>query len=250
MLGNLLFQGLRQPGQHLFVTENVIRGHAGLAAVEEFSEHDSPGGEGNVGGIVHNTGTFSSQFQHHRGQVLCRLPQHLLAHRLAAGEEDEVKLLLEKCGVFCPAAGNHRHQLRGKSSSHQFSNHLCGVGGVGAGLYHGGVSCGDGCRQRLQGKKKGIIPGTHNQGGAVGGGFPVAPGGKLGKGRPDGFLPGKPSRVAEEIGDFRKGQSHLAHIAFIIAFPQVLGKGLADSLLPALNLPVEPPEHFQPEVNG
>ena len=249
LLCNLLFQGFHQPGQHLFLAQDEVRGHAGLAAVEEFSEHNPPGGKGNGGGVVHDAGTLSAQFQHHRGQVLCRLPQHLLAYGLAAGEEDEVKLLLKQGCVFCPAAGNHRHQLRREAGGNQFPNHLCGVGGVGAGLDHGGVSRGDGGSQRLQGKKEWIVPGAHNQGVAVGGGLAVAPGGKLGKGCGDGFLPGKPSCVAEEIGDFREGQTHLAHIAFIIAFSQILGKGLADGIFPALDFPVEPPEHFQAEVN-
>ena len=73
------------------MTENVVRGDAGLTAVQELSEDDPPGGQGQIGTGIHNAGAFASQFQYGGSQVLRRLTQHHLPYGLRAGKENEVE---------------------------------------------------------------------------------------------------------------------------------------------------------------
>ena len=47
------------------------------------------------------------------------------------------------------------------------------------GLYDGGVPCGKGVCQGLNGQEEGVAPGTHDQNVNVGNGLKKAPGGEL-----------------------------------------------------------------------
>ena len=70
------------------------------------------GGELDIRRRVDDDRAFAAQLQSHRRQMTGCLTHDLLAHRLAAGEEQQVVLLLQQGGVLRPAAGDHRHVLR------------------------------------------------------------------------------------------------------------------------------------------
>ena len=91
------------------VAENIVRSHTGLAAVQEFTEHDPPGRQFQLGALIHNTGTLSTQLQGHRSHVRSCLFQHQLANSFAAGEEDIIKFLFQQASIFLTATLDHRN---------------------------------------------------------------------------------------------------------------------------------------------
>jgi hypothetical protein len=145
------------------VAEDIVRGYAGLAAVEEFAEGDSPGGDFQIGGLMDDTGTLAAQLQGHRSQVHRRLFQNDAAYILAAGKENTVEFFLQQMAVFGPSAVDHCHIFRGEHRFQQLRDDTGGGGGIGTGLYHGGIACGQGIHQGIQGQQQGIVPGAHNQ---------------------------------------------------------------------------------------
>ena len=48
---------------HLAVHQAVVRGHAGLAGVEDLAKGQALGGEGDVGGLVHDDRALAPQLQ-------------------------------------------------------------------------------------------------------------------------------------------------------------------------------------------
>lgn len=137
------------------LTENIVRRHASLAAVEIFSKNNPLRGQAEVRGAVHDAGTLATQLQHSGGQMFRRAAQHLPPHALTAGEKDEVILFFQERGVLRPPASDHRHILRGKALCEQLVNDLACGGRIGAGLDDGRVARGDSVRQWVQGQKKG-----------------------------------------------------------------------------------------------
>ena len=218
---DLLPDGLDQPVLDGRLAVEVVRRHAGLAAVEELPEDDPLGRQGDVGGAVHDAGALSPQLQGHRRQVLGGLPEHLPAHRLAAGEEDVVERLPEQALVLLPPAGDHRHIGGIEAGGDDLLDDGAGVGGVGAGLEHHGVPRRQGVGQGVHGQHEGVVPGAHDQDHPVGGGFHIAPGVELGQRGGDPPLRGEAPGVADHVGDLAAGQPHLAHVALKAALAQV-----------------------------
>ena len=254
MLAELLLNLGRKLGHQLFpdgsVAEDIVRGHAGLAAVEKFSEDNAFGGQRNIGGFVHDAGAFAPQLQHHGGQMLRRPAQHLPAYALAAGEENEVKFLLQQSGVFRPAPRDHSHIRRVKAPGQNFGNEPSRGRSVGAGLYNGGISGGDGIGQRIHGQQEGIVPGAHDQGVAVGHRLGEAVGGKLRQRRGNGLCPGKAVGVADQEGQLRQHQPGFAQKALEGAFSQILLQSPGDGGLIGLNCRIEFFQLGHPEGHG
>ena len=174
----------------------------------------------------------------------------LLAHALAAGEEDVVKPFLQQSGVFRPASGDHRHIFRPKALADQALHQGAGAGRVGAGLDYGGVSGGDGVHQGIQGEHKGVVPRAHDEYRPVGGGLFIAAGGELGQGRGHRFLPREGRGVPAHIAQLAEHQAGLAQIALAGALAQVLLKRLGDGRLVGLNAGPEPVQRPQAEVHA
>ena len=74
------------------VAVNVIRGHAGLAAVQIFAEDDSSGGQPDICGSIHDAGAFSAKFQCNRSQMFCGAAHDFFANGLASGKEDIIEM--------------------------------------------------------------------------------------------------------------------------------------------------------------
>ena len=222
---NLFFQFRDEPVFHGGVAEDVVGSHAGLAAVYKFSEDDAPGRQGDVGGFVYDTGALSAKLQGNRRQVFRRLPHDLFPDRLAAGKENVVEIQAEKAGILRSSAVYHSHKFRGEAALQHLRHGSGGVGRVGAGLDHSGVSRGDGVHQGIDGQEKRIVPGAHDQHAAVGGGLFKAPGHVLGQRGGNAFFPGKTGHMAQHVAQLALDQSDLAHVAFRPAFSQIGPKG-------------------------
>ena len=182
--------------------------------------------------------------------MLRRPAQHLPAYPLAAGEENEVEFLLQQGAVFRPTSRDHSHIGRVKAPGQNFGNEPSRGRSVGAGLDDGGVSGGDGIRQRLHGQQKGIVPGAHNQGAAIGHRLGEAAGGKLRQRGGDGFSPGKPFGVANQEGQLRQHQPGFAHKALEGAFSQILLQSPGDGGFMGGNGGMELFQLRHPEGNG
>ena len=225
LTADLLLQRRHQLVLHARLAEDIVGGYAGLAAVDELAKDDAAGCKGELCRLVHDAGALASKLQNGGGQVLCRPAQDLPADGLAAGKEDEVKVLVQQGGVLRPAAGDHGDILRGETLSNNLLRDAAHRRGVGAGLDDGGVACGDGVHQRVHGEEEGIVPGAHDEDVPVGGGLFIAFGGELGQGRMDGAAGRKAPGVGDHIGELAQDQARLAHIAFKSGLPQVCLQG-------------------------
>ena len=117
--GGLAPELLHQSGAHLFVAEDIVRGHAGLAAVEEFAVHYAPGRQTDIGRIIHYDRALAAQLQRHAREVLRRRAQHLAAYFRPAGEENLVPALAQQGGVLLPAPGDAAHVVFRKYRAEQ-----------------------------------------------------------------------------------------------------------------------------------
>ena len=240
----LLFQLLHQFVPDLSVHQAVVRGHTGLAGVEEFAERQALGGERDVGGAVHNNRALPPQLQGHRGQVAAGLLHDHFAHIHAAGEENVVKPLLQQGGVLFPAALDDGHPVGVKDGGNELGHGPAGVGGVGAGLENHAVARGHRAEEGVQAQQIGIVPGGHHQHHPIGLGQLIAFGFELGQGGgtpagagPLGHMPGQVAQLVQI-------QSQLTHIPLKVGLVQVGLEGVQQNLLPGLNL------FFQPLQGG
>ena len=190
-----------QPVFYRTVTVHIIRCYAGLSAVQIFSKNNTLCSKFDICSLIHDTGAFASQFQGNGSQVFRSVSHDLFSHRLAASEENIVKMLPEKTGIFCPAAGHYGYILRFKAPGQDMLDHIAGVGRIGAGFYHCSISCRQCIHQRGERQHKRIIPWAHDQCYAVRRRFLITTGVKLGQGRLDSFFPGKPTDVLQHIAD-------------------------------------------------
>ena len=92
---DLLSDSFHQLIPDLAIAQNIIRCHAGLPAIQIFSEHDPPGRQRDLCRSIHDAGAFPTQLQRHRGQVFRGTSQHLPSHDLASGEKYHIKPLLQ-----------------------------------------------------------------------------------------------------------------------------------------------------------
>ena len=100
---------------------------------------------------------------------------------LASGEKDIIKMFVEKAGIFLPPAGDNRGVGTVEAKAYDPVDDSAGIGGVGAGFYHRGVSGGNGVNQRIDTEKERIVPGAHDKHHAVWRRLFVASGSKLRK---------------------------------------------------------------------
>ena len=93
-----------------FMDQHVIGGHAGLPAVQELPENNTPCRGLHLRGCqppVYNHGAFPSELQCHRSQMLRCLAHDQTSYRLASGKENIVELLLQQIGIHIPASFDH-----------------------------------------------------------------------------------------------------------------------------------------------
>ena len=125
---NLPDQFFDQPVFHPDIAEDIVGSHAGLSAVQELAEDDTPGCRRDVRSAVYDAGALSAKLQGHRRQVCGGLLHDEAAHRLTAGEKDVVEMLFQKCRIFRPSSGHHSHQGHRKISPDQALHETAGAG--------------------------------------------------------------------------------------------------------------------------
>ena len=228
----------------------VIRGHAGLPGVEELAEGQAAGGEGEVGGLVHDHRAFASQLQGDGGQVAAGLFHDLLAHGHAAGEEDVVEGLFQQGGVLVPAPFHGGHPLGREDGGQQLGHGVAGVGGVGAGLEDHAVARRHRAEERLQAEQIGIVPGGHDQHHPVRLGQLIALGAELGQGRGPPLGPGPPGQVFGQVAQLVQAQAQLGHVALEGGFVQVGPQGGQQLRLPLAELVLQPFQRGDPHRRG
>ena len=116
---------------HPAIDEQIVRGHAGLAAVEQLAEYQPLGSQVQLGGGVHHAGAFAPQLQGDGGEVAGRLGHDLPPHGHPAGKKDIVKFLVQQGLVFRPASLYHTDEFRGKALRQDGADEVGGGGGVG-----------------------------------------------------------------------------------------------------------------------
>ena len=131
MLTNLFLNLLQKLIFHFHVTVNVVRGYAGLSTVQIFSKYNTFGGKLDICRFIYNAGAFSPKLQGNRSEVLAGMAHNLFSHSLAAGEEDVVKVLLEKAGVFLASTHNNGHIFFRKTFADDFADDVAGGRRVG-----------------------------------------------------------------------------------------------------------------------
>ena len=97
------------------VAVDVIRCHAGLSAVQIFSEDNSFCRKPDICSLIHDTRTLSAQLKRNRRQVFCGISHYFFADSLAAGEKDIVKVFTQKTCILSPPAGHYSNILRFKA---------------------------------------------------------------------------------------------------------------------------------------
>ena len=206
---------------HRFVHINVIRGDAGLAAVHVLSEDDASGRQLDVCGFIHDARALTPQLQGERSQMFRRLLHHQLTHRLATGEEDKIKFLIQQVLIFLTTSGNYRHIILREAGLDDLLHHRAGGRRIGTWFYHGRVSRSNGIHQRIHGEQERIIPRAHDQNRAQWCGFDVASGVELCQRRAHPAILRKTVCVSNHIGDLIVHHSDFAHEAFVGPLSQV-----------------------------
>ena len=134
--------------------------------------------------------------------MLCSLAHDLTAYSLTSGEKDIVKVFSEKAGIFGTAACNDRDKFRWKAVFDQLLDDGTGIWRISTWFQNCSISGSDRIDQRLQSEQEGIVPGTHDQYGAVGRRLRKASGVKLCQRGMDSFFTGEGAGMFLHIRDF------------------------------------------------
>src|SRR5699024_11968366 len=102
LLLDLVLYFFDQPVFYRMVTVHIVRSHAGLSAVQIFSKNNTLCGKFDICSLIYDTGTFTSQLQGNRSQMLRSDVHDLFSYRLTAGEEYLAKMYQEKTSIFSP----------------------------------------------------------------------------------------------------------------------------------------------------
>jgi hypothetical protein len=79
------------------ITQHIIRCHAGLPAIQIFSEHDPPGRQRDLCRSIHDAGAFPAEFKDYGCEELRRLLHYGCADRSGTREENEIEAFAEEC---------------------------------------------------------------------------------------------------------------------------------------------------------
>ena len=186
---------------HRAVAVHIVRSHAGLPAVQVFPEDDPFCRKLDIRSLVHDAGTLSAKLQGDRREIFGGVPHDFLSHVLAAGEEDVVKMLVQKAGVLRASAGHHSYILGLEALGKDKPEHLACVGRISAGLYDRCISRGKRVDKRGEGQHEWIVPRAHDERHAVGRRFLIAAGMELSQRRAHPLLPCEFRRVLQHVAD-------------------------------------------------
>ena len=105
--GNPLFDAEQKAVLDTPVHKQIIRGHAGLAAVEQFAKDQPLCRQTQICSAIHDTRAFAPQLQGDRDKPLCRLGHDLSPHLHSSGKKDVVEWLVQQGLIFLPSSLHH-----------------------------------------------------------------------------------------------------------------------------------------------
>ncbi len=199
LLPDLGFYLLQQLILDAGIAIDVIRSHAGLAAIEIFAKYQSLGSQLQIGAFVYQAGAFSPQLQGDGGKMEGGLLHHFFSNSHTSGKEDVVEGGIEKGGILSPSACDQGDIFRSKALGDQLLHQSTCMGRIGAGLEYGSIAGREGIHQGFHAKQEGIIPGAHDKGNPIGGGLLIASGRELSQGSSHPLLPCKSPYMLQHI---------------------------------------------------
>lgn len=209
----------------VLVGEDEVGGEAGLSGVEEFAEEDATGGEGEVGVVVDDAGTFAAELEDVGGEVGGGVAGDEAADGGAAGEEDEIEALLEDVLGDFGAAAEGGDVFRGEAVGNETGEEAVAGGGEFGGFEDDGVAGGEGGDEGAEGELDGVVPGGEDEGHAAG--FAedaVAAGPEPGRGGSTaGFEP--TAEGALEEAEFLEEEVVFGEKGFELRFAEIGGEG-------------------------
>lgn len=213
------------------VAKDIIGRDAGLAAVEEFAEHDSFRGKADLSGRIHYARALPAQFEHRRGQVFRGVAEHFSAHVLAAGEKDHIEFFVQQRGVFLSAARDNRDVFGREALGYDFIDDRARRRRIGARLDYDRVARGDSVGDRVEREQQRIVPRAHDEDVAVRRRLDITLRGELRHGRRNAAVGGELLRMFYHIRKLGEDKAGFAHIAFVRAFAEIGGKGVGNLAL-------------------
>ena len=218
---DMLFEMAKERILDLPVDEQIIRGDAGLAAVEQLAEGDALCRQIELGGAVHDAGALAAQLERYGREMLAGSAHDLAADGHAAGEEDIVKPLIQQRLILPAAALDHGDILRREAVGDQRADDGGGCGRIGRGLDDAAVTRGDGADERLQGEHERIIPRRHDQHDAVGIMHREAARMELRQRGENAVLLRPAAHVRKDVIQLGERHADFAHVAFRGGFIQI-----------------------------
>ena len=216
----------------VLVEEQVVRGDAGLAAVEAFAPGDAAGGEGEVRILVHDAGTLAAEFQHHRRQVLGLGGHRDLPERRAAGQEHQVVTVPEQFPVHGAVALDHGDVLLREGIGDEVFQRFGDRGHVGRGFQDGRAARGDGPHEGIQQQLHRIVPRRNDERAPEGLPNDITRRRKHHHRRLLPFPAGPSANVPDGVPDFSVHQADLGHVGLLVTLVQVGPEGVTEGFLP------------------
>ena len=150
------------------VNENVVRGDADLAGVEEFGPHQAASGNSRICCLVHDDRGFPAEFEGDAARMRGGGGHHLLADGGRAGEVDVVEGEPEEVLGDLNAALNAEDFFWREDGLDNLGANGRNVRGELGGLQEGWAACGDGRHERTEKELQRVVPGCNDQGHALG----------------------------------------------------------------------------------
>ena len=240
----LVDKGLRR----ILVDQDIIRGHTGLARIEELPVGNAPHRRIQVGVVVDDAGAFAAQFQGHGRQVPGRGLKDNSPHPGGARKKDMVEFLGQEHLGFRHLTGHIGHMLGPEAVADEILDHPAHVGGKFRRLDHGGVAGGNGCDERGKGALHRIVERRDDQVYAQGGVAYLADPGQKVKG---GHLPFDAHPFLQGLhgpGQVMADDSGFRDKGLIDRFAQIGLEGIMKALLMAANAILKGFQGVEPEL--
>ena len=245
--GELLLELFDERVLDVFVKEEVIRGDAGLAAVEALAPCDAAGGDFQVRVFVDNARTLASELQHHRGKILCLSCGNLLCEGRTAGEEDHVPAAGEELGVHGAVALHHGDIVGREGVCNEIRQRLRNVGNVGRWFENRRAACGDGPHEGIEEQLYRIVPRGDDERAAKGLANHVTRRRHAGEGSCLAASARPVGQALSGVADLSVHQADFGHVGLFVTFVKVGPEGVAKRFLPFSETFLVATQHLAPE---
>ena len=216
----------------ILMQEKIIRGDAGLSAVQALSPGNPPGRNLQIGLLVHDAGTLAAQFQDHRRQVRGLGLHENAGQGRTSGQENQVITVTEELPVHLPVSLHHAHKLLREGVGNKRLQRPGYRGHIGRGFQQGRTTGRNGTHQGVQQQLYGIVPRADNEGAAQRLPDNVSLRREAGHGSGHASPAGPAGRLADGFADFRIHQADFGHVGLLVALVQIGPQGIAQGFFP------------------